>query len=267
MNHCYCPICGTKLPLPPTTDGKTSAMLNCPTCQQDFPSPAPARAAAIAAETAVLYQNEPGYEADAPAWETRQGAISGLWQTTWQMLLHPMCTLGAAGSSNMAWPLGYGLIMSTLGGALLIFYNQVLEDGSDLMIGPLPDMALTPFINLAALFIISAVLHASLWLVRGARTGFKGSFRAFAYSQASNIFFLIPVVGIVINLVWWMVIMVGGLAAVHGISKQRAFWALVLPVLALLFLVLLTLLVIGAGTFFSLLQNQGGMQDLFKLLI
>src|SRR5690606_38681498 len=65
----------------------------------------------------------------------------------------------------------------------------------------------------------------------GARNGLGATLRAHAYTAASQLFVILPAIGIFLAMGWWFVLADIGLRVVHGTSTGRALAAIVLPVL------------------------------------
>lgn len=182
-----------------------------------------------------------------PAWESGEGGVLlRLWRTTWQVLLHPVRTLSAPAAPGYGYPLGYGMVLATLGGVSQAFYRALEGGRTGLPESPLGMLAI-PLGIILVLFFSTVLVHAMLFLLRGSRGGLAATFRAVAYSQASQIWFLIPVLGVLVGSVWQVVALVGGLSAVHGIGRVRAFLALVLPVLLLVVLAAVIVAAFGLG--------------------
>lgn len=93
----------------------------------------------------------------------------------------------------------------------------------------------------------SAIQHAFLWMVGGARRGFVGTFRVLCYAQASSLLGLVPACGGLLSVVWHLVLAVVGLSAVHRVSTGLALFAVVLPVLLCCGCIALLLSIFGAA--------------------
>jgi hypothetical protein len=93
-----------------------------------------------------------------------------------------------------------------------------------------------------SMFIYSAILHLLLLMVRGGKNGFEATFRVVAYSQAAQVWELIPIVGSWIGGVWQLIVQVVGLREIHGVSYLRIILAFLLPV-AFLFVVIIAIVV------------------------
>jgi len=271
----FCPYCGSELGAAPPA-GELPGTVVCPTCGQELdappadgeqpgwaaspPPPPPGQGAAAAAEepppagaAGEAPPPPPGGKAAGlavgppPAWEAGQGGVLlRLWRTTWQVLLHPVRTLAAPGMPGYGYPLGYALVLSTLGWMSQALY-QFLEGGEIGLVDSPLGILLFPVGVLLMLFFSTALIHATLFLLRGSHKGFAATFRAVAYCQAARIWFLIPVVGVLVGSLWQLVVLVGGLSAVHGTGRVRAFLALVLPVFLLMILVVVIVTAFGLG--------------------
>ena len=73
-------------------------------------------------------------------------------------------------------------------------------------------------------------MHVLLLVVRGNANGFEATFRVMAYSQAAQLWCLIPFVGGPIGWCWRVAIQVIGLKEAHRISYGKVFVALLIPV-------------------------------------
>jgi hypothetical protein len=91
----------------------------------------------------------------------------------------------------------------------------------------------SPIAILCALFIGAAILHFCCMLVGALNTsasGFEGTFRATAYSHVASIASIIPGIGGLITLVWWIVLAVMGLQRMHRTTQGKAIAAIFIPV-------------------------------------
>ena len=83
-------------------------------------------------------------------------------------------------------------------------------------------------------------MHVLLLLVRGNTNGFEATFRVMAYSQATQVWSVIPFVGGPLGWCWRVVVQVIGLKEAHQISYGKIFVAFLIP-LALLVVLGVTL--------------------------
>jgi len=148
-------------------------------------------------------------------------------------------------------PLAFGLLAGSIG-AMFTFFWQFMSasiggvgSSGDLPLGvssPLFFLLLiflAPALSVIGLFVWSFILHVLLLLVRGNRKGFEATFRVMAYSQATQVWSVIPFVGGFIGWFWRVVIQVIGLKQAHQIGYGKIFVALLIPV------ALFVLLIVG----------------------
>jgi len=151
-------------------------------------------------------------------------------------------------------PMIFALILGVLGGVLGLAWQQAfipppeqLPGGAIFLVGI--TIAL-PLVVLVILFLGSAITHLCLMVVGGNRRGFEATFRVLAYSWATQVFTLVPLVGAFIIPIYALVIEIIGLRESHGIGSGRAALAALLPLI-----VMAALVVIGV-TFFLLKLKQ-----------
>ena len=277
----FCPYCGAEVDPATAAPGTLPGTLHCPVCgqEQDHPN-APAAADTQARESSSppppptppagpslggsqdwAWQEGPSPERhpeDAPAWEGATGLFHRLWRTTWQMLGHPGRTLRAPSSrGGLSWPLSYGLVLGTFSTAVTLLWGQVMANSPLSTRAALWMLFLAPLLTLCEMFVTSAVVHAMLFILGGNRQGFGATFRANAYAEAAGLLAILPTVGTPAVLIWHLVILTAGLAAVHGIGKGRAFAAIILPPLLLVMLAMLAGLVLGVTALMGVLGEIG----------
>jgi len=90
---------------------------------------------------------------------------------------------------------------------------------------------LPPIFLVIFLAVHSLVLHLFLLLFAGRTKSLGTTFRVLAYSQATAIFYLMPVAGSLLAFLWQLLVTIPGLAAAHGTSETRAAWAVLTPLL------------------------------------
>ncbi|MFW6176841.1 MAG: YIP1 family protein [Desulfohalobiaceae bacterium] len=198
-----------------------------------------------------------------PAWEVpwedlqEHGFFPGLWLTIKLVLLAPVGFF-----SRM--PVQGGFIMPLIF-YLLIAEVQVLSIFFWRMAGVLPNMqddaasifglALTgagafsllllyPLIMAAYVFFYTGVSHLCLLAVQSGKNGFEGTFRVIAYANAPMLLGVVPVLGPWAGFVWALVCTFFGFRLVHETPGPRVLLAMVLPYL---FIILLSLILLGLG--------------------
>jgi len=152
-------------------------------------------------------------------------------------------------------PLIFALILGVLGGVLGLAWQQAFVPQLEQFPGTVTPYLVgitiaLPLIVLLTLFVGSAIVHLCLMVVGANRRGFEATFRVIAYSWATQIFALVPLIGSFIIPIYSLVIEIIGLRESHGISTGRAALAIFLPLI-----VLVTIIVIGT-TFFLLKLRQ-----------
>jgi hypothetical protein len=111
-------------------------------------------------------------------------------------------------------------------------------------------LIVAPFVIVIGLFIGAAILHFCCMLVGAlgnSRSGFEGSLRAVCYSEASSLASIIPAVGPLIAIVWWIVLAVQGVERLHQTSSGKAVAAVLIPVVVCCGGLLLIVLAAGAA--------------------
>ena len=108
-----------------------------------------------------------------------------------------------------------------------------------------------PIVLAIGLFVGSAILHLCCMLVgalRNSRSGFEGTLRAVCYSEVSSIASIVPVVGPLVAVVWWIVLAVQGIERLHQTTSGKAVAAVLIPVVV--FGAAVALVVVALGAFF-----------------
>jgi outer membrane biosynthesis protein TonB len=98
-----------------------------------------------------------------------------------------------------------------------------------------------PLLIAYGLFVISGILHTALMIVGGNRKGLDCTFRVVAYTQSTQVFYLIPVLGAFIYLIYTPILLAIGFKESHQISTGKAVFAVILPILIA---VILTIIVV-----------------------
>jgi hypothetical protein len=119
-----------------------------------------------------------------------------------------------------------GLLDQFGGGAFQEFQQFQLSPGLQYLL----NVFLSPFLFLVGTLIGAGVVHLLLLLFGGAPGGFETTLRVNAYGAAPSIVMVIPFLGGLIALVWWLVLVIVGLSAAHRIPMGRAVAAVLIPV-------------------------------------
>lgn len=191
-------------------------------------------------------------------WEEGEGGfIHSYFSTLKKVLLKPS-EFFIKTSSLRGWlmPLLFGVISESIGLIFALIYTEdnVFSSGGFLRIGgdlSPPQIFLIATIAFFFYFpVVTLFLHTGVFIL-GGRGGIQKTFRVLAYSSASAPLYAIPYAGSVLAFISRIIIILKGYRVLHEFSLSRAFSALILPPLLLLFIFLLILLiplaVIGAG--------------------
>jgi endogenous inhibitor of DNA gyrase (YacG/DUF329 family) len=283
-----CPYCGTSME--DSADEIRPGVRLCPTCGQEVkmsgqsdsppqePGPVPSPQEAQGSDAAqatpppppppsgaandLANQSQAGSQTSeqapsgptlhTPAWELEGGFwLQKLWRTLWQVLLHPMLTFWAPGRMRQQYPLGFGLILGTLGSVLAVLWDALINSGETAALAPVMTVFIAPVGIIIGLYVGSGIMHLFLMIVGAARGGFTATFRVTGYSYAGYIFMFIPVLGGFVAAVWMMVVQIGGLAATHGVTRWRVVGAILLFLGVLLAIVVAGALLVGCGAFLA----------------
>jgi hypothetical protein len=112
----------------------------------------------------------------------------------------------------------------------------------------MPILALfAPVFIVFGLFVSAAIYHVMLLIVGGARGGFQATLRVLCYSQAPQVFQLLPICGVMITGVATLFLMIQGLAVAHRISLGKSALAVLLPAVLCCTCVCVLLFTVGAA--------------------
>ena len=208
-------------------------------------------------------------ERTGPEWEDRDrlGFFPAGWQTTKSVMMDPTRTFAKMKrEGGIGGPFLYSYLLSLGGLALSMFYQFIVigvmkQSSGDVskvfgeMMGTEALGGLWMVLGIgiigvpAGIFVMSGVTHLSLMICGGARQPFETTFRTYCYASGPGAALqVIPICGGSIGGLWTLVCLCIGLAKTHQISTTRAVCAVLLPVAACVFLVLLAILAV-AGFF------------------
>ena len=106
------------------------------------------------------------------------------------------------------------------------------------------DFLLSPIALIATLFVAAALVHASLKLIGGAHAPFVTTMRVIAFSSAPQLCAVVPFLGGLAATIGTLVLVVIGLREAHSTTTGRALTASILPFVALLCVLVITLVLI-----------------------
>ena len=111
-------------------------------------------------------------------------------------------------------------------------------------------LIVAPFVIVIALFLGAAILHLCCMLVgalENSRSGFEGTLRVVCYSEVSSLASIIPAVGALIGIVWWIVLAVQGVERLHQTTSAKAVTAVLIPVVVCCGGLVMLFLIVGAA--------------------
>jgi hypothetical protein len=190
-------------------------------------------------------------------WERREdlGVWQGIYQTFKAALFTPRELFGGMTyERGIREPLAFGLLLGSIGTMVGFFWKFLLTSGGLVAMGFdrfsdftmsiifLGIIIISPIIAIITMFVMSGILHLLLLIVRGGKNGFEATFRVVSYSQATQVFSLIPFIGVFIGGVWILIVQIVGLREIHETSYARVILALLIP-MALIFFVAMGVLI------------------------
>jgi hypothetical protein len=94
----------------------------------------------------------------------------------------------------------------------------------------LPAMAVVLFVLLIGVnFVMAAIYHLLLMLLGGATKGYEGTYKVICYSQAAQIISIVPCIGPIAAVVWYLIASITGLQKVHQTEGWKAAVAMLIP--------------------------------------
>jgi hypothetical protein len=190
-------------------------------------------------------------------WERRSDL--GLWQAIYQtfkaVLFSPhalFTTLTFRG--GLREPLAFGLLVGGVGSMLGYFWPFLIFSGrasafAQSVFGFLGVgliflfmIVIIPVWVTVGMFIQSAILHLLLLMVGSGKNGYEATFRVICYSQAGQVWEVIPFLGGFVGKIWMLVVQIIGLRDMHETTYVRVILAFLIPV-AIIFLLVMAVLI------------------------
>ena len=249
MVEIICPHCNFSKSVPEEKIPRGAKTAVCPRCRQRFEIPG------LEARAETEYSRDRGRTP--PPWERRSemGLAKSISESVKGVLFSPSRYFRtAAVSGGIKEPFAFGVLMGALGIMFEICW-QVLTRYGDLFSireGFLGDFTLVPLVMgimllsplVAAIFICiaSLVLHLLLAVLRAGKNGFEATLRAVSYSQATQLWAVIPFLGSFMAGIWLMAVTVISLKEIHGTSYARVILALLIPFIVIVLTVMAALI-------------------------
>lgn len=143
----------------------------------------------------------------------------------------------AAAGVGLFWRSLFALVTGPAGGPAIGFMPPASAPWLDVA-----SFLFSPIFLAVWIVLVTGVLHASLWVLGGTRSGLRGTFRALCFTNGPALFIVVPVIGAWAGAAWGVVLTVIGLRETHRIETWRALTALFLPLLLTLTLTLALML-------------------------
>ena len=236
MVQIVCPHCSFSKSVPEEKIPPGAKTAVCPRCRKRFEIPASGRGGRTAPKG-------DGTRSPSP-WERRSelGLVKSLSESVKGILFSPTQFFRkAAVDGGIKEPLAFAILAGSLGMMSEIFWQGLIGAGElpslsggafgELTWGPvfMGIMVLCPLFVTIFLCVTSLVLHLLLVIVRGGKNGFEATFRAVSYSQATQLWAVIPFVGSLLAVMCFVVVQVVSLKEMHGVSYTRVVLAMLLP--------------------------------------
>ncbi|OQY29947.1 MAG: hypothetical protein B6244_01425 [Candidatus Cloacimonetes bacterium 4572_55] len=184
-----------------------------------------------------------------PRWESPEGIgrFRAFFSTLKAVLLSPsefFQTMRLEG--GLFQPLIFSIIVGWIGGLFFLIWDQALSldylkppgdmgalQGDFQVYIQIISLILIPLTVSIALFFQSLLIHLFLLIFNSGKNGFEGTFRVIAYSNASSLFQIIPVVGPFIGGIYSLVLYVIGLRDAHEADGLKVTFAVLMPAILL----------------------------------
>ncbi len=241
----------------------TGIMMTCPQCGFEQPETDECIKCGIIISKYVQYQEmarsfegqvrEISAEEYIP-WESGEGFLKAFYRTTRDSLFSPSQFFKKISSGEGYWaPLIYALITGIIGKGFAIFWFWLfMAQWIPIMdripfrysLSILQIVAPLPFQQAIAIFIVSAIIHLCLMIVRGNNNGYKTTFRAISYSNSAQLFSIVPFVGSFIGFIYMIILFILGAREGHGISTGKAVLAVLLPLIVIFGLIFIAIMIV-----------------------
>ncbi len=266
-----CPYCQFSKKIPNEKIPVGAKWVTCPRCHQRFEfSVIKKDAGPVTRETErkteferLGEEPEEGYTRNGAPWENRSklGLWQGIYKTFKAVLFSPETFFRSLTfEAGVIEPLAFGTMVGSIGSMFGLFWQLLMWSGLVLTYGEsifgqftigvllLIIMVIIPVLWVAWIFVSSGIMHLLLLVVRGGENGYEATLRVVSYSQATQVWSLIPFIGGTIGWIWQLVVQIIGLRHIHRMSYLRVIVAFLIPV-AIIF-ILGIVVVIGLILFF-----------------
>jgi hypothetical protein len=265
-----CPYCRFTKKVPKNKIPAGVKWATCPSCRQRFEIPAfdpeTPRPVIHKIEPKTAFE-EPGEKTEKESkrrgapWENRSEL--GLWQAIYQtfkvVLFSPKTLFSSLTFEGGFWePLAFAILVGSIVTMFSLFFLLLVQSAWMLSFGPpilgqftiglvfLFTIAIVPVFWAVMVFASSGILHLFLLIVGAGENGYEATFRVISYSQATQVWGLIPIIGGFIGSIWLVVVQIIGLREIHETSYLRIIIAVLMPLILFVFLFVMVLIALFA---------------------
>ncbi|MBW2206167.1 MAG: zinc-ribbon domain-containing protein [Deltaproteobacteria bacterium] len=245
-----CPHCNFFKELPEDKVPAGVKWARCPQCGKRFALPT--RGPASDPDRSVILKAPETIKARGTcAWENRaqSGSWKAIYETVKGVLFSPTDLFGKMTFQGGAKdPLMFGILLGSLGAMfgsfwfILMLWGRILSlaegriDPFTMGVGFILLMVFLPLYITIKIFITSGIMHLLLIITGAGKHRFEATLRVISYSQATQIWEVVPFVGGIVGNLWFLVVQIIGLREIHETSYWRIFVALLIPFVFILIL-------------------------------
>jgi hypothetical protein len=247
--HLYCPNCSTNIYI----ENEVKAQkLNCPTCNQEINLELLRKqyAEGGAGQSDELPGEGASLSYEPIAWELEGGWLTCLWLTCFQVLTRPWVVFRSPASAGYVKPYLFSAVMYYLAAIPFVVDFFITNPWDAAIYAGLSLVVIGPVIMAVGLFGLAGLQHGLLTALKIRQDDFVATFRVAAYSAACCApLFILYVISMIIGLIigwdagyliwqyagvvpllWWITVMILGLATVHMADYGKVFIIVALEV-------------------------------------
>lgn len=245
-----CPHCNFFKELPEDKVPAGVKWARCPQCGNRFALPTRGPAS-LHDRPAIPKKPETNRVRGTCAWENRGqlGSWTAIYETVKGVLFSPADLFGKMAFQGGAKdPLMFGILIGSIGAMfgsfwfILAMWGRILSMGEGRIdpftmgVGFIVLMVFLPLYITIKIFITSAITHLLLIITGAGKNRFEATLRVVSYSQATQIWGVVPFAGDIVGNLWFLVVQIIGLREMHETSYWRIFVALLIPFALILIL-------------------------------